>query len=49
VELASLLLMFAVGAPLNLAAFTQLAERPIYSRLDMLKRHLNYSDLLVTN
>uniref|UniRef100_A0A1I7YVA7 G_PROTEIN_RECEP_F1_2 domain-containing protein n=1 Tax=Steinernema glaseri TaxID=37863 RepID=A0A1I7YVA7_9BILA len=47
VELASLILMFIVGGPLNLCAYTHLAERPSYTRLDILKRHLNYSDLLV--
>lgn len=31
---------------MNQACF-QLAERPMTSRLDLLKRHLNYSDLLV--
>ncbi|PIO59745.1 hypothetical protein TELCIR_18781, partial [Teladorsagia circumcincta] len=46
-EMTSLVLMFIIGAPLNLAAYTQLAERPMTSRLDLLKRHLNYSDLLV--
>ncbi|CAJ0565247.1 unnamed protein product, partial [Mesorhabditis spiculigera] len=43
----SLILMFIVGAPLNLAAYTQLSERPIHTRLDILKRHLNMTDLLV--
>ncbi|CAD5218993.1 unnamed protein product [Bursaphelenchus okinawaensis] len=47
VELAILVILFVVGAPLNLAAYTQLAERPVCTRLDILKRHLNYSDLLV--
>ncbi|TMS38207.1 hypothetical protein L596_004980 [Steinernema carpocapsae] len=47
VELASLVLMFIVGGPLNLCAYTHLAERPSCTRLDILKRHLNYSDLLV--
>ncbi|CAJ0931285.1 unnamed protein product, partial [Mesorhabditis belari] len=47
VEMITLVLMFIIGAPLNLAAYTQLAERPIHTRLDILKRHLNYSDLLV--
>uniref|UniRef100_A0A1I7WML1 G_PROTEIN_RECEP_F1_2 domain-containing protein n=1 Tax=Heterorhabditis bacteriophora TaxID=37862 RepID=A0A1I7WML1_HETBA len=47
VEMTSLVLMFIIGAPLNLAAYTQLAERPLSSRLDLLKRHLNYADLLV--
>ncbi|VDM55970.1 unnamed protein product [Angiostrongylus costaricensis] len=46
-EMTTLVLMFIIGAPLNLAAYTQLAERPTTSRLDLLKRHLNYSDLLV--
>ncbi|KAK6747778.1 hypothetical protein RB195_000771 [Necator americanus] len=46
-ELASLVLMFIIGAPLNLAAYTQLAERQVTSRLDLLKRNLNYADLLV--
>ncbi|XGW27870.1 hypothetical protein V3C99_008011 [Haemonchus contortus] len=46
-EMTSLVLMFIIGAPLNLAAYTQLAERPMASRLDLLKRHLNYTDLLV--
>ncbi|KAK5967350.1 7 transmembrane receptor [Trichostrongylus colubriformis] len=46
-EMTSLVLMFIIGAPLNLAAYTQLAERPMTSRLDLLKRHLNYTDLLV--
>ncbi|EYC11447.1 hypothetical protein Y032_0050g1917 [Ancylostoma ceylanicum] len=46
-EMTSLVLMFIVGAPLNLAAYTQLAERQVTSRLDLLKRHLNYADLLV--
>uniref|UniRef100_A0A914CUE8 G-protein coupled receptors family 1 profile domain-containing protein n=2 Tax=Acrobeloides nanus TaxID=290746 RepID=A0A914CUE8_9BILA len=47
VELTTLIVCFVVGAPLNLAAYTQLTERPISTRLDILKRHLNYSDLLV--
>ncbi|KAL3081839.1 hypothetical protein niasHS_012781 [Heterodera schachtii] len=47
VELVSLIILFIVGAPLNLAAWTQIAEKPISSRLDILKKHLNYSDLLV--
>lgn len=47
IELVSLILLFLVGAPLNLAAWTQIAERPISSRLDILKKHLNYTDLLV--
>ncbi|CAJ0604120.1 unnamed protein product [Cylicocyclus nassatus] len=46
-EMISLVVMFIVGAPLNLAAYTQLAERQVTSRLDLLKRHLNYTDLLV--
>ncbi|KAI3414188.1 hypothetical protein GPALN_011645 [Globodera pallida] len=47
VELFSLIVLFVVGAPLNLAAWTQISERPVSSRLDILKKHLNYSDLLV--
>ncbi|CAD6195133.1 unnamed protein product [Caenorhabditis auriculariae] len=47
VEMISLVVMFVVGAPLNLAAYTQLAERPLSTRLELLKRSLNYSDLLV--
>ncbi|CAI2352275.1 unnamed protein product [Caenorhabditis sp. 36 PRJEB53466] len=47
VEMFTLVLNFIVGAPLNLAAYTQLSERPTSTRLDLLKRSLNYSDLLV--
>uniref|UniRef100_A0A0K0FXJ7 Gonadotropin-releasing hormone receptor (inferred by orthology to a human protein) n=1 Tax=Strongyloides venezuelensis TaxID=75913 RepID=A0A0K0FXJ7_STRVS len=47
VELGYLLIMFMVGGPLNLAAYTQNFERTTTTRLDILKRHLNYSDLLV--
>uniref|UniRef100_A0A7E4V4L3 G_PROTEIN_RECEP_F1_2 domain-containing protein n=1 Tax=Panagrellus redivivus TaxID=6233 RepID=A0A7E4V4L3_PANRE len=47
VELGTLMLLFVIGGPLNLAAYTQIAERPTCTRLDILKRHLNYSDLLV--
>uniref|UniRef100_A0A915Q6L8 G-protein coupled receptors family 1 profile domain-containing protein n=1 Tax=Setaria digitata TaxID=48799 RepID=A0A915Q6L8_9BILA len=47
VELGTLLILFIIGGPLNLAAYTQIAERPSATRLDILKRHLNYSDLLV--
>uniref|UniRef100_A0A914NKA2 G-protein coupled receptors family 1 profile domain-containing protein n=1 Tax=Meloidogyne incognita TaxID=6306 RepID=A0A914NKA2_MELIC len=47
IELISLIILFIIGAPLNLAAWTQISEKPVSSRLDMLKKHLNYSDLLV--
>ncbi|KAL3982522.1 7 transmembrane receptor (rhodopsin family) protein [Acanthocheilonema viteae] len=47
VELGTLLILFIIGGPLNLAAHTQITERPTATRLDILKRHLNYSDLLV--
>uniref|UniRef100_A0A0K0EDP8 G_PROTEIN_RECEP_F1_2 domain-containing protein n=1 Tax=Strongyloides stercoralis TaxID=6248 RepID=A0A0K0EDP8_STRER len=47
VELGYLVMMFMVGGPLNLAAYTQNFERTTITRLDILKRHLNYSDLLV--
>ncbi|CAB3405940.1 unnamed protein product [Caenorhabditis bovis] len=47
VEMLTLVFMFIIGAPLNLGAFTQLHERPISTRLDLLKRSLNYSDLLI--
>uniref|UniRef100_A0A915AUN6 G-protein coupled receptors family 1 profile domain-containing protein n=1 Tax=Parascaris univalens TaxID=6257 RepID=A0A915AUN6_PARUN len=47
VELGTLLILFIIGGPINLAAYTQIAERPSATRLDILKRHLNYSDLLV--
>uniref|UniRef100_A0A0R3RXB8 G_PROTEIN_RECEP_F1_2 domain-containing protein n=1 Tax=Elaeophora elaphi TaxID=1147741 RepID=A0A0R3RXB8_9BILA len=47
VELGTLLILFIIGGPLNLAAHTQIIERPTATRLDILKRHLNYSDLLV--
>uniref|UniRef100_A0A914WLE7 G-protein coupled receptors family 1 profile domain-containing protein n=1 Tax=Plectus sambesii TaxID=2011161 RepID=A0A914WLE7_9BILA len=47
VELGILVVLFIVGGPLNLAAYTQLSEKPTSTRLDLLKRHLNYSDLLV--
>lgn len=47
VELGTLLILFIIGGPLNLAAHTQITERPSATRLDILKRHLNYSDLLV--
>ncbi|VDK46359.1 unnamed protein product [Anisakis simplex] len=47
VELGTLIVLFLIGGPINLAAYTQIAERPSATRLDILKRHLNYSDLLV--
>ncbi|OZC10326.1 7 transmembrane receptor [Onchocerca flexuosa] len=47
VELGTLIILFIIGGPLNLAAHTQITERPSATRLDILKRHLNYSDLLV--
>uniref|UniRef100_A0A0N5A1T6 G_PROTEIN_RECEP_F1_2 domain-containing protein n=1 Tax=Parastrongyloides trichosuri TaxID=131310 RepID=A0A0N5A1T6_PARTI len=47
VELGYLVMMFMIGGPLNLAAYTQNFERNTITRLDILKRHLNYSDLLV--
>uniref|UniRef100_A0A8R1E154 G_PROTEIN_RECEP_F1_2 domain-containing protein n=1 Tax=Caenorhabditis japonica TaxID=281687 RepID=A0A8R1E154_CAEJA len=47
VEMFTLVFNFIIGAPLNLAAYTQLSERPTSTRLDLLKRSLNYSDLLV--
>ncbi|CAG9539026.1 unnamed protein product [Cercopithifilaria johnstoni] len=47
VELGTLLILFIIGGPLNLAAHAQITERPTATRLDILKRHLNYSDLLV--
>ncbi|KAI6214136.1 G-PROTEIN-RECEP-F1-2 domain-containing protein [Aphelenchoides besseyi] len=47
IELGTLVTLWIIGAPLNLIIYTQLAERPICTRLDILKRHLNYSDLLV--
>lgn len=47
VELGTLVVLFVVGGPLNLAAWQQLQEHPIGNRLDILKRHLNYTDLLV--
>uniref|UniRef100_A0AC34QT80 G-protein coupled receptors family 1 profile domain-containing protein n=1 Tax=Panagrolaimus sp. JU765 TaxID=591449 RepID=A0AC34QT80_9BILA len=47
IEMGTLVLLFLIGGPLNLAAYTQIAERPSYTRLDILKKHLNYSDLFV--
>ncbi|CEF68184.1 Gonadotropin-releasing hormone receptor [Strongyloides ratti] len=47
VELGYLVMLFMIGGPLNLAAYTQNFERTTTTRLDILKRHLNYSDLLV--
>ncbi len=47
IELGILVVLFIIGAPLNLAAYTQMLERPTSTRLDILRRHLNYSDLLV--
>ncbi|CAI5447842.1 unnamed protein product [Caenorhabditis angaria] len=47
VEMITLVIHFIVGAPINLAAYTQLSERPTSTRLDLLKRSLNYSDLLI--
>ncbi len=49
-EIIYLIVLFVLGAPLNLAAYTQMTQpRPIesYLRLRILKRHLNFSDLLV--
>ncbi|KAH7694820.1 gonadotropin-releasing hormone receptor 2, partial [Aphelenchoides avenae] len=47
VEMATLALLFLIGAPMNLAAYTRISERKVSTRLDILKRHLNYTDLLV--
>jgi hypothetical protein len=47
--LTMLIILFTVGAPVNLVAFQQLNEQAS-SRLDrllLLKQHLNYSDLLI--
>ncbi len=50
IEIVYLIALFLVGAPLNLAAYTELREqepRGGLARMHLLKRHLNYSDLLV--
>ncbi|EFO26218.1 gonadotropin-releasing hormone receptor 2 [Loa loa] len=44
IELGTLLTLFLIGGPLNLAAHI---KRPSTTRFDILKRRLNYSDLLV--
>ncbi|CAI4224394.1 unnamed protein product [Auanema sp. JU1783] len=46
-ELYSLLLVFALGAPMNLGAWVQQREKPTISRLDLLKKHLNHADLTI--
>lgn len=47
VELGCLVVMFIMGAPINLAACTEMRRKCGTTRLDLLKRHLNYSDLLM--
>lgn len=50
IQLALLLLLFAVGAPINLVSFTKLRSRRSLARtgrLALLRLHLNISDLMV--
>jgi len=39
--------MFVAGGPINLAACNEMLSKTSITRLDLLKKHLNYSDLLV--
>uniref|UniRef100_A0A914WCB9 G-protein coupled receptors family 1 profile domain-containing protein n=1 Tax=Plectus sambesii TaxID=2011161 RepID=A0A914WCB9_9BILA len=50
IEMGYLLVLGAVGAIVNLIAFTNLNERPSVARRDrllVLKQHMNYSDMMV--
>jgi hypothetical protein len=48
IELMTLILMFIGGGPINLAACNEMrCKTTPPTRLDLLKKHLNYSDLLV--